>query len=67
MTFPTATTQVLPPRVSQIPVKRLTMSYDEYLAIEHGNRLIEWVNGEVVYHMSAKDMGVFHFTWRLSE
>lgn len=35
-----------PPRFRRRP-----LSYDEYLALPDDGRLVEWVNGEVIYHM----------------
>jgi len=28
------------------------MTYDDYLALPHEGQLIEWVEGEVIYHIS---------------
>lgn len=40
----------------EMPVRedRLRMSYEEYLARDDGNHIVEWVNGEVIIHMPAK-------------
>lgn len=33
---------------------RLRMSYEEYLARDDDNHIVEWVNGEVIIHMPTK-------------
>ena len=36
---------------SELAARPVSMSYEEYLALPNDGRLIEWVNGEVIYHM----------------
>ncbi|HLC16493.1 MAG TPA: Uma2 family endonuclease [Thermodesulfovibrionia bacterium] len=36
------------------PGKRFPMTYEEYHALDGENLIAEWVNGEVIVHMSAK-------------
>jgi len=45
-----------PEIVKETPQK---MSYEEYLALPHEGGLIEWVDGEVIFHMSAKPIHQF--------
>lgn len=56
VTMTTMTTLAAPPvEAPTAEPEGLRMSFDEYMQLDHEGRLVEWVDGEVIFHMPPFD------------